>query len=163
MKINLKTAIDFVIDQNQLPKFFSSKVLNEAESLKIEINKLDRKNLSELPFVTIDGIDAKDFDDAVYCKQQKDNFNLLVAIADVSLYVKQNSCLDKEAYIRGTSIYFPQYVIPMLPEELSNNLCSLKPYEIRPVLVADIKLNADGEIKKYSFYEAIIQSKIRLC
>ena len=163
MKINLKTAINFVIDQNQLPKFFSSKVLNEAQSVKIEIDKLDRKNLSELPFVTIDGIDAKDFDDAVYCKQQKDNFNLLVAIADVSLYVKQNSCLDKEAYIRGTSIYFPQYVIPMLPEELSNNLCSLKPCEIRPVLVADIKLNADGEIKKYSFYQAVIESKFRLC
>ena len=77
MKINLKTAIDFVIEQNQLPKFFPSKVSNEAESLKIEIDKLDGKNLSELPFVTIDGIDAKDFDDAVYCKQNKDNFNLL--------------------------------------------------------------------------------------
>ena len=163
MKINLKSAIDFVIDQNQLPKFFPSKVLNEAESLKIEIDKSNRKNLSELPFVTIDGIDAKDFDDAVYCKQQKDIFNLLVAIADVSLLVKQNSCLDKEAYIRGTSIYFPQYVIPMLPKKLSNNLCSLKPYEIRPVLVADIKLNAEGDIKKYSFYQAIIESKFRLC
>ena len=163
MKINLKSAIDFVIDQNQLPKFFPSKVLNEAESFKVEIDKLDRKNLFELPFVTIDGIDAKDFDDAVYCDQQKDKFNLLVAIADVSLFVKQNSFLDKEAYIRGTSIYFPQHVIPMLPEKLSNNLCSLKPSEIRPVLVVDIKLNAQGDIKKYSFYQAIIESKVRLC
>ena len=121
-----------------------------------------RENLSDVAFVTIDGEDAKDFDDAVFCIKRNESYELYVAIADVSLYVKSGSSIDKEAVKRGTSIYFPNFVIPMLPEILSNNLCSLKPNEDRPSLVVKISLDKNCFIRKYNFFSAIIHSHARL-
>ena len=137
-------------------------VKHETSALKINLQELDRKNLCDLAFVTIDGKDAKDFDDAVFCIKHNDGYDLYVAIADVSLYVKPGSEIDKEALNRGTSIYFPNFVIPMLPEILSNNLCSLKPNEDRPSLVVKITLDNKCRIKKYRFFSAIIHSHARL-
>ncbi|HEY0963750.1 MAG TPA: ribonuclease R [Pseudomonadales bacterium] len=122
-----------------------------------------RVDLRQLPFVTIDGEDAKDFDDAVCCERIKGKgFKLYVAIADVSHYVQVDSPLDTEAQIRGNSVYFPGHVIPMLPEHLSNGLCSLKPKEDRLVMVCEMEIAQDGEIESYVFYEGIIYSHARL-
>ena len=117
-----------------------------------------------MSFVTIDGEDAKDFDDAVYAEQlsQKEGWRVLVSIADVSHFVKENSYIDKEARLRGNSVYLPNYVIPMLPEELSNNLCSLKPNLDRACLTVEIILDKNGLKKSHSFYRSIINSKKRL-
>ncbi|MEY4642495.1 MAG: hypothetical protein RLZZ227_2489 [Pseudomonadota bacterium] len=122
-----------------------------------------RVDLRTLPFVTIDGEDAKDFDDAVCCERKRGKgFTLYVAIADVSHYVQVKSALDTEAQIRGNSVYFPGYVIPMLPEHLSNGLCSLKPKEDRLVMVCEMEVSQAGEIEGYVFYEGIIHSQARL-
>jgi ribonuclease R len=122
-----------------------------------------RVDLRKLPFVTIDGEDAKDFDDAVCCERVKGKgFTLYVAIADVSHYVQINTPLDVEAQIRGNSVYFPGHVIPMLPEHLSNGLCSLKPKEDRLVMVCEMEISPAGEIDSYVFYEGIIWSHARL-
>ncbi len=145
-----------------MPTSWPSIVKHESASLKINLDNLIRKNLSNIAFVTIDGEDAKDFDDAVFCVEHNDGYDLYVAIADVSLYVKPESSIDKEAINRGTSIYFPNFVIPMLPENLSNNLCSLKPNEDRPSLVVKINLDKDCYLKKYNFFSAIIHSHARL-
>ena len=114
---NLTNSIDQVVQENVLPHEWSKEVLAELKNLEAKNNK--REDLRKTPFVTIDGKDAKDFDDAVFCEFNKDGFNLQVAIADVAEIVKQDSSIDKEALLRGTSIYFPKRVIPMLPEELS--------------------------------------------
>ena len=145
-----------------MPTSWPSIVKHESASSKINLDNLTRKNLSNIAFVTIDGEDAKDFDDAVFCVEHSDGYDLYVAIADVSLYVKPGSSIDKEAINRGTSIYFPNFVIPMLPEILSNNLCSLKPNEDRPSLVVKINLDKDCYLKKYIFFSAIIHSHARL-
>lgn len=122
-----------------------------------------RKDLTHLKFVTIDGEDAKDFDDAVYCeKKLLGGFRLWVAIADVSFYVKPGSALDKEALERGNSTYFPGFVIPMLPEVLSNELCSLKPNVPRLCVVCQMSFNGKGELKRSKFYRALMHSKARL-
>lgn len=122
-----------------------------------------RVDLRDLPLITIDGEDAKDFDDAVYaCKRAGGNWRVLVAIADVSHYVTPQSPLDKDAYERGTSVYFPHRVVPMLPEVLSNGLCSLNPKKDRLCMVADIKLSKAGKVTGYDFYPAIMHSKARL-
>lgn len=122
-----------------------------------------RTDLRNLPFVTIDGDDAKDFDDAVYCyKKPKGGFQLYVAIADVSNYVKQDSALDKEAARRGNSVYFPGKVVPMLPEALSNGLCSLNPHVDRLCMVAEMAISNDGKITRSRFYRAVIHSHARL-
>jgi ribonuclease R len=126
-----------------------------------------RTDLRHLPFVTIDGEDAKDFDDAVYCEAiktegKKGGWKLYVAIADVSHYVKPDTALDQEAHVRGNSIYFPNRVIPMLPEKLSNGLCSLKPHVNRFCLVSEMVITADGQLSSYRFYEAVIFSAARL-
>ena len=122
--------IDIAVRVHGIPNEFSQEVINEAEaftedSITHELSK--REDLRALPFVTIDGEDAKDFDDAVYCETRKDGWKLYVAIADVSFYVQPGKELDKEAHWRATSVYFPGFVIPMLPENLSNGLCSLNP------------------------------------
>ena len=157
----LEYSIDQILEENQIPHTWSKSVKNEVTGLQLEKN-IDRKDLSEADFVTIDGKDAKDFDDAVLCKKLKIGYKLSVAIADVSSLVRPGSEIDKAAKERGTSIYFPNTVIPMLPEEISNDLCSLVPNKIRNVVVSDITFDTDGEIKDYDFYEAKIESKYRL-
>lgn len=143
------------------------------EDVSIEVAKIPqqvteeqiagRTDLRNLPFVTIDGDDAKDFDDAVYCyKKPKGGFQLYVAIADVSNYVQQDSALDKEAARRGNSVYFPGKVVPMLPEALSNGLCSLNPHVDRLCMVAEMAISADGKIARSRFYRAVIHSHARL-
>jgi ribonuclease R len=123
----------------------------------------NRIDLRALPFVTIDGEDAKDFDDAVYCEKVRGKgFVLYVAIADVSHYVKLDTALDREAQLRGNSVYFPGFVVPMLPEHLSNGLCSLKPKEDRLVMVCELNIDKAGQISEYNFYEGVIHSHARL-
>ncbi|WP_301405569.1 RNB domain-containing ribonuclease, partial [Enterococcus entomosocium] len=133
----------------------------EAARLKPEVEEKDkhkRVDLRHLPFVTIDGEDARDFDDAVYCEKPggwkllTGGFRLYVAIADVSHYVKVDSALDKEAVVRGNSVYFPERVVPMLPEELSNGLCSLNPHVDRLAMVCEIPLSKSGKMTDYQFY-----------
>ena len=121
-----------------------------------------RADLRDLPLVTIDGADAKDFDDAVYCEPKPKGWKLLVAIADVAAYVKPSSPLDEEARLRGNSVYFPEKVLPMLPEALSNGLCSLRPDEDRLCMVCDMYVTRDGQVLRSTFYEAIIRSHARL-
>jgi ribonuclease R len=122
-----------------------------------------RADLRHLPFVTIDGEDAKDFDDAVYCyRKPKGGFQLYVAIADVSHYVAVNSALDKEAARRGNSVYFPGKVVPMLPEALSNGICSLNPLVDRLCIVAEMAISADGKVSRSRFYRAVFHSQARL-
>ena len=122
-----------------------------------------RMDLRDLPFVTIDGEDAKDFDDAVYCYQKpKGDYQLYVAIADVSHYVPVGSALDKEAARRGNSVYFPGKVVPMLPEALSNGICSLNPQVDRLCMVAEMAIISDGKITRSRFYRAVFHSQARL-
>src|SRR6185312_7837571 len=128
-----------------------------------------RIDLTDVALVTIDGEDARDFDDAVYCEPYKSGrgkkavsgWRLVVAIADVSHYVKPGEPLDADAYERATSVYFPRRVIPMLPEKISNGLCSLVPYEDRLTMVCDMLVNQDGEVQAYQFYPAVIRSHER--
>jgi ribonuclease R len=124
--------------------------------------KRDRVDLRKLPLVTIDGADAKDFDDAVYCEQRGNGWRLIVAIADVSFYVEADSALDKAAQVRGTSVYFPDRVLPMLPEALSNGLCSLRPNVDRLCLCCDMEVSGKGEVTRSKFYEAVMRSAARL-
>jgi ribonuclease R len=149
-----------------LPYEFNKAVLREAAAFSDvvpEEAKKDRLDLRQLPFVTIDGEDAKDFDDAVYCERRKNGgYRLYVAIADVSAYVKPHTALDKEAQLRGNSVYFPGRVIPMLPEVLSNGLCSLKPDVDRLCLVCIMSMNDQGKLTRYEFQEAVFKSHARL-
>lgn len=157
--------VEVAIRNYNLPHVWPEKVLKEVEDLPEEVGKKDlkdRKDLRSLAFVTIDGEDAKDFDDAVYCYQEKNKWHLFVAIADVSHYVKPNSALDQEAVIRGNSVYFPGRVIPMLPTQLSNHLCSLNPNKDRLVMVCEMVLDAQGKRLSYQFYPAVIHSKARM-
>lgn len=164
----LSAEVEYVIAKHQLIRSFPKDVLTEACKIKNEAAKgrgqtTNRKDLRELPFVTIDGEDAKDFDDAV-CAQllEAGHIRFWVAIADVCHFVSPNSLLDQEAYSRGTSVYFPGRVLPMLPEILSNDLCSLRPNEERLVLVAELVIDRSGALLKEDFYPAIIESKARL-
>jgi len=155
--------INLAIYTYGLPHTWPKSVLKEAKKYRLPQHSLaGRKNLTKLNFVTIDGEDAKDFDDAVFCESTIHGWKLYVAIADVSFYVKHNSLLDQEAFKRGNSVYFPNTVIPMLPEALSNELCSLKPNEDRLALVCEMNVTKEGKISSYKFYEAIICSKERL-
>ncbi|MXZ80555.1 MAG: ribonuclease R [Gammaproteobacteria bacterium] len=122
----------------------------------------DREDLRGLPFITIDGDDARDFDDAVYCSEIPSGWRLVVAIADVSHYVRTGSAIDRQAYARGTSVYFPDKVVPMLPEHLSNGICSLNPKEDRNCLICDISIDRDHEISGYRFYQAVMKSRARM-
>ena len=158
--------IEIAIRKHQLPHEWPASVEKQIESFAAEVGAADiagRKDIRDLPLVTIDGEDARDFDDAVYCQPLKNGRSrLLVAIADVSSYVKEQSPLDQEAWLRGTSVYFPNNVIPMLPEILSNGLCSLKPQVDRLCFVCDMQISADGEIDNYDFYQAVMHSHARL-
>lgn len=157
--------IDVAIRSYDLPHKWSEQVLQEIgkfnkDNIQQEIPK--RKDLRDLHFVTIDGHDAKDFDDAVYSEPIENGWHLWVAIADVSHYVEQYSALDREARNRGTSVYFPERVIPMLPKELSNELCSLKPNVDRLCMVCEMFISGEGELQNYKFYNATIRSSARL-
>jgi ribonuclease R len=158
--------IEVSIRSHNLPHQWSKELQKEIASWKNEVSeadKQDRVDIRKLPLVTIDGEDAKDFDDAVYCEPvAKGEWRLIVAIADVGHYVKPNTALDMEAESRGTSVYFPGRVIPMLPELLSNELCSLKPQVDRLAMVCDMVIDAEGKLSRYKFYEAVIRSWARL-
>ena len=158
--------IDIALRSFELPHVWSPKALAQAESFGETIPQdaiHDRLDLRELPLVTIDGSDARDFDDAVYAeKLDSGNWRLWVAIADVSYYVKPEDNLDKDAQERATSVYFPSQVIPMLPEALSNGLCSLNPEVDRLCMACEMIINQDGEIESYKFHQAVMNSKARL-
>ena len=161
---SLPAEIEYVIAKHQWPKTFPDAVLEEAGTMDHGLGTIDqRKDLRSLGFVTIDGDDAKDFDDAVYAEPLSGgDIHLWVAIADVSHYIKPNQPLDREAYDRGTSVYFPGRVLPMLPEVLSNGLCSLRPHEDRLAMVAEMVIDKNGNVHSEHFYSAIFQSKARL-
>jgi len=157
--------IEIALRKHDLPFEFSKAVMAEAKKLPDEVRKADwkgREDLTELPLVTIDGETARDFDDAVYCERQGKGYRLIVAIADVSHYVQPGSALDQDAYDRGNSVYFPRRVIPMLPEKLSNGLCSLNPNVERLCMACDMQLSGTGEVKRYRFYPAVMWSHARL-
>lgn len=154
-----------LLDSYEVPIEFSLAAIDQTNKVKDEISENEitgRIDLRDLAFVTIDGADAKDFDDAVFVDIKDDNFILYVAIADVSHYVTFNSALDRDAYSRGTSIYFPKRVIPMLPEHLSNGVCSLNPEVDRLTMCCEMTINKNGEIIDYRVYNAVINSKARL-
>jgi ribonuclease R len=157
--------IDVAIRNHEIPYEWPDAVEDEATRFPVSVPAdatKGRVDLRHLPFVTIDGEDAKDFDDAVYCAPQAKGWVLYVAIADVGHYVKPRSPLDVEAYNRGNSVYFPERVIPMLPEALSNGLCSLKPEVDRLTMVCEMSISASGAITRYQFHEAVIHSHARL-
>ncbi len=157
--------IEIALRKHELPFEFSKDALAETKKLPDTVRKTDwkgREDLTQLPLVTIDGETAKDFDDAVYCERQGKGFRLVVAIADVSHYVGAGGALDQEAQLRGNSVYFPRRVIPMLPEKLSNGLCSLNPQVERLCMVCDMAISPTGAIKQYRFYAAVIWSHARL-
>ena len=157
--------IDVAIRAHGIPWEWPDEVLREAGALGEEptaADKTHRVDLRDVPFVTIDGEDARDFDDAVWCAPQANGFQLRVAIADVSHYVPVGSALDEEASQRGNSVYFPERVVPMFPEVLSNGLCSLKPEVDRLAMVCDMQIDHSGQLQDYAFYEAVIHSHARL-
>ena len=149
-----------------LDKYDISTVFSEAVKAEIiccpRFSEKGRVDLTSLPLVTIDGEDSKDFDDAVYAERTATGFNLIVAIADVAFYVRPGSELDREAYRRGNSVYLPNMVVPMLPEKLSNDLCSLKPKAKRAALACFMKIDRNGNLKSYEFKRAVIRSAARL-
>ncbi|MGQ0659140.1 MAG: ribonuclease R [Chromatiales bacterium] len=157
--------VDIAIRAYELPCAWPESVLAEIEAIEPEVTARDRRgrlDLRELPLVTIDGEDARDFDDAVYCERAGKGWRLLVAIADVSHYVQPATALDTEAHNRGTSVYFPDRVIPMLPEALSNGLCSLNPRVDRLCLVCELHFDARGVRQRYRFHSAVMRSQARL-
>ncbi|MBJ7551277.1 ribonuclease R [Marinomonas ostreistagni] len=157
--------IDVAIHQYDIPNEWPKDVVQQISHFTTEVaedDKVNRVDHRQTPFVTIDGEDARDFDDAVYCEKTPGGWKLYVAIADVSHYVKKGSALDEEAILRGNSVYFPGRVVPMLPEVLSNGLCSLNPNVDRLAMVAEISLTTRGKMRGYKFYEGIINSHARL-
>ena len=157
--------IDVAIRTHGLPVQWPQAVTAEVARLDADVPesaKLGRLDLRHLPLVTIDGIDARDFDDAVYCEAKPKGWRLLVAIADVSSYVRPGSALDAEARLRGASVYFPDRVIPMLPEKLSNGLCSLNPDVDRLCMVCELHVNRTGRVTRSRFREAVMRSRARL-
>ena len=157
--------VEIAIRKHDIPHSFPSAVEKQlkkwAEDVPEEA-KRGRVDLRNLPLVTIDGEDARDFDDAVFCQKQGKGWKLWVAIADVSYYVRPKSALDTEAYNRGNSVYFPNRVVPMLPEKLSNGLCSLNPQVDRLCMVCEMTISAKGKMTDYQFYEAVMNSHARL-
>ncbi len=157
--------VTIALNTHHIPHRWDEAAMGSIRNLGAEVaeqDKLDRRDMRQHAFVTIDGADARDFDDAVYCEPIASGFRLFVAIADVAHYIATDSVLDHEARLRGTSVYFPGEVIPMLPEALSNGLCSLNPDVDRLCLVCSMDINTQGTIKQFDFFEAVIHSKARL-
>jgi ribonuclease R len=165
--------IEIAVRKYEVPHRFSAETLAQSAALPERLRAADKRqrvDLTDVALVTIDGEDARDFDDAVYCEPLKrgrgntafDGWRLVVAIADVSHYVRPGEPLDEDAYERATSVYFPRRVIPMLPEKLSNGLCSLNPDEERLCMVCDLLVSAQGEIEAYQFFPAVMRSQARL-
>ena len=157
--------IEIAVRKFDLPYEFSKRALAQAKAMPEGVRSEDhhgRRDLRELAFVTIDGETARDFDDAVYCRREGKGFRLWVAIADVSHYVRHDDPLDIDARERGTSVYFPRRVIPMLPEKLSNGLCSLNPKVERLAMVCEMGITPKGEVARYEFYPALFRSSARL-
>ncbi|NBW78094.1 MAG: ribonuclease R [Betaproteobacteria bacterium] len=164
--------IEIAVRKYSVPHEFSEACIAQSRGLPDRVRPQDKKNrvdLTDVPLVTIDGEDARDFDDAVYCepatqgrgKQAVKGWRLLVAIADVSHYVETGTPIDVDAYERATSVYFPRRVIPMLPEKLSNGLCSLNPDVERLCMVCDMFVSYEGEVSAYQFYPAVMHSHAR--
>ena len=172
-KLTPSLVVETAIHGHELPYEFPQEVLDEASAVPLTVGPAmigGRVDLRDLPLVTIDGADAKDFDDAVYCESNRQGlrirnrggYRLVVAIADVSHYVQVGNALDREAYERSTSTYFPGFVVPMLPETLSNGICSLNPQVDRMCFVCDMQVGAAGEVVQSKFYEAVMRSHARL-
>lgn len=172
-KLTPSLVVEAAIHGHDIPHEFPQEVLDQAAAVPLVVEEKmigDRVDLRDLPLVTIDGADAKDFDDAVYCESNRQGFRvknrqgyrLVVAIADVSHYVKPGTPLDDEAQKRATSVYFPGFVVPMLPETLSNGICSLNPNVDRMCFVCDMQVNSEGEVVQSRFYEAVMRSHARL-
>ncbi len=157
--------IEIALRKHHLPHQFNPAAVKQAEDFPRTVQAKDykgRKDLRALPLITIDGETARDFDDAVFAEPQGKGWRLVVAIADVSFYVQPGDALDKEAYDRGNSVYFPRRVIPMLPEALSNGLCSLNPDVERLCMVCDMQVDSLGVVKQYQFYPSVMLSKARM-
>ena len=157
--------IDVAIRTYELPVAWSEETVSEAAALPAGVRSADlegREDLRGLAFVTIDGEDARDFDDAVHCERTAGGWRVMVAIADVSAYVRPGTALDAEARLRGNSVYFPDRVIPMLPESISNGLCSLRPREDRLCLGCELIVTESGRIHRSRFFEGVIRSRARL-
>lgn len=164
-KMDAGMEVDIAIANYNLPHEWNDDVIKQTVAIPDELLEEDydnRVDLRHLPLVTIDGITARDFDDAVFAKKTQSGYLLYVAIADVAHYVKKDSPLDKAAVERATSVYFPNRVIPMLPEKLSNGLCSLNPHVDRLCMVCEMLISETGEIKRSKFYEAVMHSHARL-
>ena len=158
-------AVEIAIRSHEIPGDWPDKVLKEVAGFteKIDVDDIaNREDIRHLPLLTIDGEDARDFDDAVYCERQGSGWRLLVAIADVSHYVHPGMAMDDEALNRGNSVYFPQRVVPMLPEVLSNELCSLKPKVDRLCLVCELHISKQGKVKHHRFFEGVMRSAERM-
>jgi ribonuclease R len=158
--------VEMAIASHDLPHDWPDAVIRDAAQVEPQVTAAEREgrvDLRSLPLVTIDGADARDFDDAVFAEPKRGGgYRLVVAIADVSHYVKVGSALDKEAYERSTSTYFPGFVVPMLPETLSNGICSLNPKVERLCMVCDMVINEEGEVVRSKFYNAVMRSHARL-
>nr|WP_072754975.1 ribonuclease R [Thermomonas hydrothermalis] len=164
-KLTASLAVEAAIHGHDIPHEFPPEVLAQATDVPLQVLPADiagRVDLRGMPLVTIDGEDAKDFDDAVWCAPEGEGFRLIVAIADVSHYVPHGSPLDVEAQRRATSVYFPGYVVPMLPETLSNGICSLNPQVDRLCFACDMRIGRDGTVQDARFYEAVMHSHARL-
>ena len=156
--------IETAMQNHDIPVDWPDGIEGELERIQSSMERRGsgRLDLRHLPFVTIDGVDARDFDDAVYGQSTQDGWKLWVAIADVSYFVPLNSRLDRAAQWRGNSVYFPNRVVAMLPEILSNDLCSLIPGQDRYVIVCEIRIDKSGQIRSSLFHQAIISSQARL-
>ncbi|HEY5809159.1 MAG TPA: RNB domain-containing ribonuclease, partial [Povalibacter sp.] len=155
---------EIAIHSHGLPFEFPTEAVAEAEAFGHAVSapaKRGREDLREVGLVTIDGEDARDFDDAVWCEPVRGGWRLIVAIADVASYVSPGTALDREAQHRGTSVYFPNRVLPMLPEALSNGLCSLNPQVDRLCLCCEMRVNAEGKVTRTRFFEGLMKSKAR--
>jgi ribonuclease R len=158
-------VVEMAIASHDLPQEWPAAALRDAAEVEPEVSAAEiqgRVDLRKTPLVTIDGADAKDFDDAVFAEPNDGGFRLLVAIADVSHYVQPGSAIDAEAYNRSTSVYFPGFVVPMLPETLSNGICSLNPKVERLCMVCEMQVDHEGEVTRAKFYPAVMRSHARL-